>query len=86
MFGEAAWDMLLELYVRENAGTTSTSAQLVAASGTPGSTAGRWLEHLAKEALVMRRRHPLDPGTEFIELSEKGREALDRYLSAIQVV
>lgn len=84
LFGEPAWDMLLELYVRETSGASSTAEQLQTASAVPSSTAARWLNHLEHDGLVARRDHPLDRGTIFVELTEQGRQALDRYLKAIR--
>jgi DNA-binding MarR family transcriptional regulator len=84
LFSEPAWDMLLELYVRENTGVAATSRDLIAASGAARSTAARWIAHLDKESLIRRRRHPGDSATDFIELTDLGRDSLERYLSAIQ--
>lgn len=82
-FGEPAWEMLLELYIRESSGTSTTVAQLQARSGSPASTVGRWLHLLDREGLVSRRPHPVDHGTEFVELADRARESLERYLEAI---
>jgi DNA-binding MarR family transcriptional regulator len=76
--------MLLELYVRENGGLASTGLDLIAASGASRSTGARWMAHLEQELLIRRRLHPRDAGTEFIELTDLGRESLERYLLTIQ--
>lgn len=83
MFGETAWEMLLNLYVRYHTGRSSTAAQLQRASRNAPSTANRWLGHLEEQELVIRRAHPVDSTTEFVELTDAAREALDRYLGAI---
>ena len=83
MFGEPAWDMLLELYVRETSGSSSTAEHLQLASGTAPSTAGRWLQYLAEEGLIARRNRPLNGGGILVELTDHGREALDQYLTSI---
>ena len=84
LFGEPAWDMLLELYVRETSGASSTAEQLQTASATPSSTAGRWLQRLENDQLIARRDHPHDRETVFVELTDQGRQTLDRYLAAIR--
>lgn len=84
MFSEPGWDMLLELYVRDSSGASATAAQLLMAAATPTSTAARWLEYLEAEGLVIRRAHPLDPGTEFIELTDKAWQAMEDYLTAVR--
>jgi DNA-binding MarR family transcriptional regulator len=84
LFSEPAWDMLLELYVRENTGVSATSLDLISASGAARSTARRWIAHLEKESLIRRRRHPRDSATDFIELTDLGRGSLERYLGTIR--
>jgi DNA-binding MarR family transcriptional regulator len=81
MFGEAAWDMLLALYVTEMSGARHTVSGLVDLSGVPPTTALRWLDFLEQEQLVARRPNPLDGRVFFIEITEKAREALDAYFS-----
>lgn len=83
LFSEPAWDMLLALYVCESSGSAATCADLIRASGEARSTAARWLAHLESELLVQKSRHPLNGRTDFIELSDRGRESLERYLAGI---
>lgn len=82
MFGEPAWEMLLALYVRETSGASSTAEELQPASAT-ASSAERWLRYLEKEGLARRRYYPGYGRTFFVELSDRGRQALDRYLGAV---
>jgi DNA-binding MarR family transcriptional regulator len=81
MFGEAAWDMLLALYVTEMSGARHTVSGLVNLSGVSPTTALRWLNFLEQEELVARRPNPLDGRVCFIEITEKAQEALDAYFS-----
>lgn len=82
-FGEPAWEMLLELYIRESSGASTTVEQLQAGSGSPASTVERWLQLLERDGLVNRRSHPVDHGTEFVELADPARESLETYFKAI---
>src|SRR5688500_844664 len=52
LFGEPAWDMLLDLFIaaHENRGVSVTSACL--ASSVPETTALRWLQLLENKGLV----------------------------------
>lgn len=84
MFSEPGWDMLLELYVLDSSGGSATAAQLLIAAATSTSTAVRWLEYLEEEGLVIRRPHPVDPETEFIELTEEAWQAMEAYLTAVR--
>lgn len=83
-FGEPAWEMLLELYVRESFGVSSTIAQLKPCLQVRASTLLRSLHRLADDGLVARMAHPLHDGTEFVELTARARQALERYLAAAQ--
>lgn len=81
MFGEAAWDMLLALYVTENA-AWHTVTGLINLSGVPPTTALRWLDFLEKkEELVSRRPSRSDGRVHLVELTDKARDALDAYFS-----
>jgi DNA-binding MarR family transcriptional regulator len=80
MFGEPAWDMLLVLYAHECHDRFKVS-RLVEQSGGPATTGLRWLDYLENQQLVRRERDPLDARAMFVDLTDKGRTALDTYLS-----
>ena len=83
MFGEPAWDMLLDLYVREAHGASTTASQLLEGTGARPVTASRWLQFLEEKGLASRRPHPLDQRVEFVALTGRARDSLDRYLSNV---
>ena len=84
MFGEAAWNMLLALYVTDQSGRRHTVSGLGNLSGAPATTALRWLDFLEREeGLVTRRPNPTDRRIYMVELTDKAREALDAYFSAV---
>lgn len=83
IFSEAAWDILLVLYVTDSAGARQTQATLSKQLATPPTTVQRWIDYLEKEHLVRRNPHPNDRRVSFVTLLENGRKALDNYLSAI---
>lgn len=80
IFGEPAWEMLLLLYLGPSE-SRRTLGRLGELAGISKSTALRWIDYLDRMGLVRREPHPTDKRAVFIELSEKGREALDLYLS-----
>lgn len=82
LFGEPAWEMLLGLYVRDASGTACTLADLVATSNAPPSTAERWLAQLDRLGFVIRRSHPGEAKTEFVDLTVEAKAALERHLAA----
>jgi DNA-binding MarR family transcriptional regulator len=80
MFGEPAWDMLLELFINQDFGARLAVGRLCELSGAPSTTALRWLDYLEKQKLVVREPNPTDRRTEFVEITEKGRSAMAQYL------
>jgi len=82
MLGEPAWDMLLGLYLTDG-GQRQTITTLTEHSGVPPTTALRWIEYLAAQGLAIRRPHVTDGRASQIEITDKGREALDNYFSAL---
>lgn len=80
MFGEPAWDMLLALYMMDITGARQTVGRLTDLSNSPATSALRWLRYLEREKLILREPHPNDRRVTFVELSSKGRSALEDYL------
>jgi DNA-binding MarR family transcriptional regulator len=83
IFGEPAWDILLVLYITDVFGGRQTIGRLADWIETPPTTVLRWVGYLEKEHLVERQSHPTDRRLVFIRLLERGREALDAYLSGL---
>jgi DNA-binding MarR family transcriptional regulator len=81
---EPAWDMLVELYYRDSTGASTTSAQLNGAANVPPSTAMRWIRHLEQDGWIRVQSHPGDAQTQFVELTAKAKEAMDRYLVEVR--
>jgi predicted transcriptional regulator len=81
MFGEPAWDMLLGLYAYAAEGPRQSVGRLSTLSGSPATTALRWLDYLVKEQLVIRQPNPTDGRSDFVEMTDKGRSLMERYLS-----
>ena len=80
IFGEPAWEMLLLLYVGESE-SRRTIGRLGDLAGISKSTTLRWIDYLDSRGLVRREPHPTDRRAVFVELTRKGRRAIDLYLS-----
>lgn len=80
MFGEPAWEILLLLYV-SSPSARQTITRLADLAGASKSTALRWIDYLEGQRLVVREVHPTDKRANFVELTDKGREAIEVYLS-----
>jgi DNA-binding MarR family transcriptional regulator len=76
-FGDAAWDILLELdrAGRENIAYVVTDAGLDAK--IPHSTKIRYLTKLERDGLVARHPDPIDRRRAFICLTDKGQSHID---------
>jgi hypothetical protein len=66
MFGEAAWDILLALFIADQEFRRTTL---------------RWIRYLEEEQFVTRRRHPLDARCYLRDLTDFGRDEVARYLA-----
>ena len=79
MFGEPAWDILLVLYTAGEGLTMNRLAQL---SGVSQATGLRWMNYLSDQKLIRLESHPTDARSMRVLLAEKGRDALDAYLTS----
>ncbi|ANK14203.1 hypothetical protein A9D12_08065 [Erythrobacter neustonensis] len=79
-FGEAAWSMLLDLYVSEFRKRPVATTSACIAAEVPASTALRWLDLLEQRSLVERYDSDQDRRVKFIRLSNEGRRALEAIL------
>lgn len=81
MFGEAAWEFLLVLYIADERGPRFTVGRLREFAGVPSSSTARWLAYLESQQLIFRESHPTDARASFVRLTDKGRELIEMYLS-----
>lgn len=79
--GEPAWDMLLALYSEEPARLTISS--VCHSSGTPHSTALRWISLLERQGLVQRGVHPRDQKIILLSLTDRGRAVMQDTLKVM---
>jgi DNA-binding MarR family transcriptional regulator len=79
LFGEPAWDMLLDLYASHLEQKRVSVSSLQIASAVPGTTALRWMTRLESKGLIMRHADPFDARRVFVELSADGLLLMERY-------
>lgn len=79
---EAAWAMLLVLFVEADGRPLSAKALAIAAEA-PASTAQRWLDQLAGAGLVDRAIDPADRRRVELSLTAAGRGLVSRCLLAL---
>lgn len=83
IFGEPAWDILLDLFIRQAKDEeVSFRSACLHASG-PDHTTIRWLKVLEKHNLVSFYKDESDDSKHFVHLSPAGYEGMLRYLETI---
>jgi DNA-binding MarR family transcriptional regulator len=80
LFGEPAWDMLLDLFVAHEEDRPLSVGRLCSAAGVPESTARRWLATLESHGTVVRTSDPADACSELVLLTAAERDRLVRFL------
>lgn len=82
LFGEPAWDILLDLFIaaKERRSVSVTSACI--GSAVPSTTALRWITILEKQGLLIREADPGDARRVYVKLSARGYGAMLDYFTA----
>jgi hypothetical protein len=83
LFGEPAWDILLDLYVAQVDGKPVSVSSACIGSASPPTTGLRWLGILAQRDLIVREQDPDDQRRVLVRLSDRGLAAMDGFLSSL---
>jgi hypothetical protein len=79
LFGEPAWDILLDLYIAQAEGKSVSVSSACIGSASPATTGLRWLGVLAEEGLIVRENDAGDHRRVLVRLTPAGLAAMDRY-------
>lgn len=71
LFGEPAWDMLVDLFIAAEEGKRISVSSLCIASAAPMTTALRWISILETRELVLRTSDPVDARRFYISLTSE---------------
>lgn len=82
LFGEPAWDILLDLYIAHAEGKQVSVSSACIGSAAPSTTGLRWLGILAQHDLVVREHDPDDQRRVLVHLSEGGLQAMDQFFAS----
>lgn len=80
LFGEPAWDMLLDLFIANASERRLSITALCYGSGAPQTTALRWINVLEDRGLIERRSDKQDKRRSWVSLTVKGDLAFRKYL------
>ncbi|WP_233996698.1 MarR family winged helix-turn-helix transcriptional regulator [Porphyrobacter sp. CACIAM 03H1] len=83
LFGEPAWDILLDLYIAQGEGKQVSVSSACIGSAAPATTGLRWLSVLADQGLVVRENDPEDHRRVLVRLTGAGLTAMDRFFEAV---
>lgn len=76
LFGDPAWDILLDLFIQRLDGRAATVTSACIGSGAPQTTALRYLTSLIEHGIVVRRASLDDRRVQYVELSAVGFERM----------
>lgn len=79
LFGEPAWDILLDLYVTAGRTNRPSVSEMCIAASVPATTALRHLVMLERRKMITRQPDQTDRRRVLIHLSPATKEALDRF-------
>ena len=83
LFGDPAWDMLLDLTAARAEHTRVSVTSLCIASGVPPTTALRWIGQLTESGLFQRVEDEADRRRAFVTLTDKAADAMARYFAEL---
>lgn len=84
LFGDPAWDMLLDLTAAHGEGAQVSVTSLCIAAGVPATTALRWLTQMVETGIFQRVPDPADRRRAFIALSDKAIAAMSGYFASLR--
>jgi hypothetical protein len=79
LFGEPAWDILLDLFIAQGEGKQVSVSSACIGSASPPTTGLRWLGILADEGLILRENDPADHRRVLVRLTPAGTAAMERF-------
>lgn len=74
----------MRLYEAYADSLTTTMGELIAVTGLKATTASRWVDVIVGKGWAARNRCTLDHRRVFVNLTESGVDAMDRYFRALR--
>lgn len=84
LFGEPAWDMLVDLFIAGEEGKQISVSSLCIAAAVPMTTALRWITILESKALIERQADPSDSRRQFLSLAPDARAKIKQHFERKQ--
>ena len=83
LFGDPAWDILLDLTAARAEHSRVSITSLCIASGVPATTALRWIGMMTESGLLQRVEDDTDRRRAFVALGDKAADAMARYFAEL---
>lgn len=83
LFGEPAWDILLDAAIMEGRGKQVSVTSACLASDVPSTTALRYVTALEERGFLTRESDQFDNRKKYVRLTAKGRRVLKQYIDAL---
>jgi len=84
LFGEPAFDILLDVFVSEADGKELCVGDICAGAGVPTTTAARQIRDLCSRGLLIRSDDPFDGRRVFVRLNDATRRSMLKYLNQMK--
>jgi hypothetical protein len=81
LFGEPAWDILLDLYIAQAEGKPVSVSSACIGSASPPTTGLRWLAVLTEQGLIARTADQQDHRRIMVRLTARGMAAMEQFLT-----
>jgi hypothetical protein len=83
LFGEPAWDILLDLFIRQAGAEPFSVEDAVINANTSRATGLRWVQALMHHGLVAIAPAAIDTDQQLVQLTPAGFEGMSRYLESV---
>lgn len=83
LFGEPAWDILLDAAIMESRGKSVSVTSACLAADVPSTTALRYVTALEERDFLGRESDPFDNRKKYVRLTQKGKRLLKQYVETI---
>lgn len=83
IFGEPAWDMMLDLFIRQNDRSATSISSLCIAASVPQTTALRWITAMIADGTFTREDDPFDRRRSYVQLSADTRQRMVQLLQTM---
>jgi predicted transcriptional regulator len=81
LFGEPAWDMLLDMFIKTARGERLSTTSLCIAADVPQATGLRWIAQLEEQGLLSRRQVVDDRRLKIVEITPEGYRLMRQYVT-----